>query len=127
GSSYDFISNNNNTLFNAKWSTANQHFSFSGLTQGNPLGIKVQDFISDYYSSIEFPEIDDIIKAGMLLTIQGGKNSGKTIQFDKSLNLIDRLLKKLLSVCGSDTKKDDLKNQNPVDMFDESIECFCGD
>jgi hypothetical protein len=122
GGTYDFISNNDNTLFTTTWDVNNQHYTFSGLTQGNVSGIKVQDFISDYYSSIEFPEINDIIKTGMLLTIQGGQNSGKTIQFDKSLNLVDRLLKKLLSVCGSDTKKDELKNQNAVDMFDENEE-----
>jgi len=122
GGTYDFISNNDNTLFTTFWDVNNQHYTFSGLTQGNIGGIKVQDFISDYYSSMEFPEINDIIKTAMLLTIQGGKNSGKTIQFDKSLNLLDRLLKKLLSVCGSDTKKDELKNQNAVDMFDENEE-----
>lgn len=122
GGTYDFVSNNNNTLFSTSWSTSNQYYQFSGLTQGNGSGIKVVDFISDYYSSIEFPEINDIIKTGMLLTIQGGKNSGKTIQFDKALNFVDRLLKKLLSVCGSDNKKDELKNQNAVDMFDENEE-----
>jgi hypothetical protein len=122
GGSYNFISSNNNTLFNVTWNNTNQYYTFSGLTQGNANGIKVQEFISDYYSSIEFPEITDIIKTSMLMTIQGGKNSGKTIQFDKALNNIDRLLKKLLSVCGSNTKKDELKNQNAIDMFDQNEE-----
>jgi len=122
GGSYDFTSNNGNTLFNSTWSVPNQHFVLTGLTQGNPTGIKVQDFIADYYSSLEFPDINDISKTAMLLTIQGGQNCGKTRKFDVALNNIDRLLKKLLSVCGSDKNKDDLKNQNAVDMFDQNEE-----
>lgn len=122
GGSYTFTSNNNTTLFNASWSTANQHFVITGLTQGNASGIKVQNFISDYYSSIEFPEIDDIAKTAMLLTIQGGQKCGKTKRYEASLNNIDRLVKKLLSICGSNNSKEDLKKQNAVDMFDQSEE-----
>lgn len=122
GGSYSFVSNNNKTLFDAKWDVPNQHFVLTGLTQGNPAGIKVQDFISDYYSSMEFPEINDIAKTAMLLTIQGGGNCGKSRKFDLALNNVDRLLKKLLSICGSDNKKDELKNQNAVNMFDQNEE-----
>jgi hypothetical protein len=122
GGSYTFTSNNNKNLFNATWSVPNQHYTITGLTQGLAGGIKVQDFISDYYSSIEFPEATDIAKTAMLLTIQGGGNCGKSRKFDLALNNVDRLLKKLLAVCGSDTKKDELKKQNPVDMFDQNEE-----
>jgi len=99
-----------------------QHYVITGLTQGNVTGIKVQEFISDYYSSIEFPEVTDIAKTAMLLTIQGGGNCGKSRKFDLALNNVDRLLKKLLAVCGAETKKDELKKQNAVDMFNQSEE-----
>jgi len=122
GGSYDFISNNNKTLFNAKWDISSQHYVITGLTQGNVTGIKVQEFISDYYSSMEFPEVTDIAKTAMLLTIQGGGNCGKSRKFDLALNNVDRLLKKLLAVCGAETKKDELKKQNAVDMFNQSEE-----
>jgi hypothetical protein len=58
----------------------------------------------------------------MLLTIQGGGKCGKSKKFDASLNNLDRLIKKLLSICGSETKTDELKNQNAVNMFNESDE-----
>jgi len=122
GGSYTFTSNNNTSLFNASWSSANQHYVITGLTQGNANGIKVQNFISDYYSSIEFPELNDIAKTAMLLTMQGSQKCGKTKKYEASINNIDRLLKKLLSICGSDNNKDDLKKQNAVDMFDQSEE-----
>lgn len=122
GGSYDFTSNNNKTLFNAKWDISSQHYVITGLTQGNVTGIKVQEFISDYYSSMEFPEVTDIAKTAMLLTIQGGGNCGKSRKFDLALNNVDRLLKKLLAVCGAETKKDELKKQNAVDMFNQSEE-----
>lgn len=122
GGSYTFTSNNNTSLFNASWSSANQHYVITGLTQGNTNGIKVQNFISDYYSSIEFPELNDIAKTAMLLTIQGSQKCGKTKKYEASINNIDRLLKKLLSICGSENNKDDLKKQNAVDMFDQSEE-----
>lgn len=122
GGSYTFTSNNNKDLFTSTWSIPNQHYEITGLTQGVNGITKVQDFIMDYYSSIEIPDAADVAKTAMLLTIQGGGNSGKSKKFDLALNNIDRLLKKLLSVCGGQTNKEELKNQNAVDMFDESEE-----
>jgi hypothetical protein len=122
GGSYTFTSNNNKDLFTSTWSVPNQHYEITGLTQGASGITKVQDFIMDYYSSIEMPEASDVAKTAMLLTIQGGGNCGKSKKFDLALNNIDRLLKKLLSVCGGQTNKEELKNQNAVNMFDESEE-----
>jgi len=56
----------------------------------------------------------------MLNGISG--NCGKSRKFDLALNNVDRLLKKLLAVCGAETKKDELKKQNAVDMFNQSEE-----
>lgn len=122
GGSYTFTSNNNKNLFTSTWSVPNQRYEITGLTQGSSGATKVQDFIMDYYSSIEMPDGADVAKTAMLLTIQGGGKCGKSKKFDASLNNIDRLLKKLLSICGSETNKDELKNQNAVNMFDESEE-----
>ena len=122
GGSYTFTSNNNKDLFTTKWDIANQHFQITGLTQGATGVTKVQDFIMDYYSSLEMPDAAEVAKTAMLLTIQGGGNCGKSKKFDAALNGIDRLLKKLLAICGTDNNKDELKNQNAVNMFDESEE-----
>jgi hypothetical protein len=122
GGTYTFTSNNGKDLFTSTWNQTNQEFQITGLTQGATGVTKVQDFINDYYSSLELPDGEAIAKTAMLLTIQGGGKCGKSKKFDASLNNLDRLIKKLLSICGSETKTDELKNQNAVNMFNESDE-----
>jgi hypothetical protein len=121
GGSYTFTSNNSNDLFTTTWSSANQYYTITGLTQGGGV-VNVKEFITDYYDSIELPDLKEITKTAMLLTIQGGINSGGSIKFGDSLNKLLRLTDKLFSICGTPNKKDELKNQNPVDMFDETEE-----
>jgi len=122
GNTYTFSSNSGTDLFTATWSASTQQFVFTGLTQGTPNAVKVQDFIQNYYSSLEFPDINDIVKQSMLLTIQGGSSCSDSNKFNVSLDKIMRLINKLLSFCGSEKNKDELKNQTPVDMFDEDEE-----
>jgi hypothetical protein len=121
-STYTYTSNNGTDLFTSTWSASTQQFVFTGLTQGSPNSVKVQDFIQNYYGSLEFPGIDDVINQSMLLTIQGGSSCADSNKFNDSLNKILRLINKLLKVCGSEKDKDELKNQTPVDMFDEDEE-----
>jgi uncharacterized membrane protein YvlD (DUF360 family) len=122
GTPYTFTSNNGKDLFTAAWDTGNQRYNISGLTQGVTGVTKVQEFISDYYSSMEFPDINHIIKTSMLLTIQGGSQCGDSRKFNVSLDKVMRLIKKLLAICGSPNDPTQLKNQNPVGMFNESDE-----
>jgi hypothetical protein len=122
GTPYTFTSNNGKDLFTAPWSGGSQSFIISGLTQGVTGVTKVQNFISDYYSTMEFPDINHIIKTSMLLTIQGGQQFGSSKKFDISLNKVMRLIKKLMAICGSPNNTDLLKNQNPVGMFNQSDE-----
>jgi hypothetical protein len=119
---YTYTSNNGTDLFTTTWSATTQQFVFTGLTQGIPNFIKVQDFIQNYYGSLEFPSIDDVINQSMLMTIQGGTSCANSNKFNVSFNKTLRLINKLLTVCGSDKNKDELKNQTPVDMFDEDEE-----
>ncbi len=114
---YNFDSNNGNQLFTTNWNSSTQMYRFTGLTKGNS-DVKVRDFLNDYYSSIEMPETKDVLKTAMLLTIQG---DGENPLFQKGVNYINRLLKKLLTICGSPNAKT-LKNQNPTDMFNETDE-----
>lgn len=122
GTPYTFTSNNGKDLFTATWSGGSQSFIISGLTQGTTGVTKVQNFISDYYTSIEFPDINEIIKTAMLLTIQGGAGCGNSKKFDVSLDKVMRLIKKLLAICGTPNNTDLLKNQNPVGMVNQSDE-----
>ena len=115
-SGYTFESVNGNQLFDLTWNSGTQKYTLSGLTQNQ----SVTTFLDDYYSSIIFPDIEHVIKTSMLLTIQG--DGSETTLFNKSLDSVERLLQKLLSVCGNPTKRDELKNLNPIDLFDETDE-----
>lgn len=116
GTGYTFESINGNPLFNINWDAGVQKYNVDGLT----LNSTISNFITDYYSSIVFPDISHVIKTSMLLSIQGDGN--ETSSFNLSLDKAERLLQKLLAVCGTPTKRDELKNQTPIDLFDENDE-----
>jgi hypothetical protein len=121
GGTYTFTSNNSKNLFSMSWSASTQTYLLTGLTQGGS-SVKVQNFISDYYNSVEFPDIDDVLKTTMSMVIQGGSSCSQIVQFNTSFEEINRLIKKLLALCGSPTKKDNLVNQTAVKLFDENNE-----
>lgn len=116
---YTFVSNSDVELFTMNWNTNSQQFTVSNFMD-NIVEQKVDRFFDDYYSSIELPDIQHIIKTTMLLTIQG--DGSETPLFNKSINDLDRLLKKLFAICGTPTKKNDLSKQSPIDQFDENDE-----
>lgn len=116
---YSFETLNQKTLFDATWNSGTQLFNFSGLTQGVGT-INVSDFFQDYYTSIEMPKSSDVIKNAMLSTVQG--DGSETLEFTKAQNEINRILKKLLTICGSPVQKDNLENQNATDQFEEDDE-----
>jgi hypothetical protein len=121
GGTHTYTSNNGNDLFTTSWDVGTQKFTFSGFTRGTLGVINVQDFITDYYNSLEFSDINDIVKKCMLFTINGGASCSESTKFTKSLNESLRLIDKLLKICGG-TNRDLLKNQTPVDMFNENDE-----
>lgn len=114
---YNFDTLSNRTLFNMKWSATDQEFSISGLTQG---GGSVEDFFSDYYSTIEFPDLKSIAKTALLMTLKGDDTD--TVSISVGMNDVNRLLDKLFCVCRNNTKTNELANQNAVDLFDETDE-----
>jgi hypothetical protein len=113
---YQFDTNNNKTLFVSTWNPSNQEFVITGLTQGG--NVNAEDFLTDYFSSIEIPDIQGIIKTAMLMTIQG--DGSESTLFNKGMNDLNRLLEKLFAICGS--PKDNAKNQSPVDLLNENDE-----
>jgi uncharacterized membrane protein YvlD (DUF360 family) len=124
GTPYTFTSNNGKDLFTATWDSGNQRYNITGLTQGVPGVTKVQEFISDYYSSMEFPDINHIIKTSMLLTIQGGSQFGDSKKFNLSLDKVMRLLKKLMSICNAPQNTNQVNAINMFDETDEDVEFY---
>jgi hypothetical protein len=120
---YDFDTINQNTLFSTSWNSGTQKFDFSGLTQSQP-NIKVSDFFKDYYSSVEMPQLDNVIKNAMLATFQG--NGSESIEFTRATNEVNRIIKKLLRICGSPVNTNNLTNQNAGQQFQEDDEDIDG-
>jgi hypothetical protein len=117
---YQFDTSSNKTLFRAVWTGDTQEFIISGLTQGGNSPVPVEEFLNDYYSSIELPDISGITKMAMLMTIQG--DSSETPLFTGAFNDLNRLITKLCSVCGNPKKTNTLSNQNAIDLFNENDE-----
>lgn len=122
GTIFEMLDNNNSILFDMDWNTSNQEWTLSGLMgDGN---YNVEEFFNDYYSSIELPDIEHIIKTSMLMTIQSNESNPL---FDKGMNNVNRLLTKLFAFCGSPTNNQDLVSQNAVDLLnenDQTLELF---
>jgi hypothetical protein len=116
GSVFSMRNNSDNLLFDMKWDTPNQEWTVSGLTSSNLL--TVEELLNDYYSSIELPDIQHVVKTAMLITLQGtGEN---TPLLDKGMNQLNRLLSKLFAICGTPTDRNSLSKQTAVDLFDEN-------
>ena len=118
GGTYTFNSNNGNSIFRSSWDSGNQRYNISGLTANT----NVQSFIQDYYSSLEFSNIDDVLKNNLMLTLQGGSSCSDSFKFVSGLDRMLKVITDLFTICGSPTKKDELKNQTAVDLFSETDE-----
>lgn len=110
---YEFDSLSNNTLFSMTWDDNSQEYVISGLTSS---ALKMDEFFNEYYSTIEYPDFEYIVKTAMALSIQG--DGTENIDFNISLNFLDRLLDKLFSVCSSSDT--DVNNLSPIENFNEN-------
>lgn len=114
-SPYTFSSTSGKDLFNLNWNTASQEYDVSGLNQ-SLLGVKVGEFTKDYYSSIEDPNLGDIIRNTMLLTLKGGGDNPPIV--DEALSFLTELCEKLFGLCGSPEESNLI--QTTSNMFNEN-------
>ncbi len=115
GTTFDMRTPSGNSMFEMNWSGDTQEWTVSGLS--NTVPYKVEEFFNDYYSSIELPDIEHIVKTSMLMTIQSGETHPL---LEKGMTHLNRLLSKLMAICGTPTDRNDLSKQTPVDLFDEN-------
>jgi hypothetical protein len=127
GNQFQFDTPSNKTLFNSTWQVDQQRFYITGLTQPTINGgnitygnVNVGDFFNDYYSSIEMPDLNEIIKKAMLMTLKacsvtadktgisaGGSFSGmeNPLDFapslDEAINNLERMLSKIFAFCNN--------------------------
>ena len=143
GDSFRYDTPSNKTLFTSTWYPEDQLFHISGLTQGPSIGqygsVKVEDFFNDYYSSMELPDLNEIVKKAMLLTLKaanatvdkggikvGGSFTGmeNPLDFapslDEAINNLNRMLDKMFAFCNSSGNT--LSNENATKLFNENDE-----
>jgi hypothetical protein len=64
---YPFNTKDGGQLFTLTWNTGAQSYTVGGLDSS----MKIIDFMSEYYSTIEYPNLDDVLKNAMEMTLQG--------------------------------------------------------
>ena len=114
GSSYFFNNKDYKTIFTMDWNNGAQVYNLGGL-QGVSGTTTVENFLTDYYSNIEYPDISNIVKQAMMMTIQGADDAPQS--FTASTNNLNRILQKLFAICNKKQKTKPL-NQNPIDQLD---------
>jgi hypothetical protein len=105
GTIYPFQTKGGTQLFTLKWSGTTQAYSVA-IT--NPSTTKIADFIDEYYSTIEYPNIDDVMKNAMMMTLQG--DGTESTAFKNGMNDLNRLTTKIFCLCGQPANAQPLKN-----------------
>lgn len=116
GGTYSFESTNNKTLFDVSFNQSTQQYQISGLTQGYT-GVSVNEFLLDYYSSIEFIDISGVTKTAVQQMVSA--DNGETVQFTEAQNKLNRLVSKICKLCGNPDSENDT---SPVNQFNENDE-----
>ena len=136
-SGYTYTTPSNKDLFTATWNTTGQTFTISGLTQST--GITVNQFLDDYYSNMEWPDINHILRNVMLLTIKAanvsankkGVSIGTSLsgmedplswspELDDAINYLERMLNKLFAFCNNRGRM--LSGQTATELLNENEE-----
>ena len=114
GTIFEMRTASSDSILEMNWLAPDQEWEVSGLTGSS---LNVEGFLNNYYSSVELPDIQHVIKTSMLMTIQSGESHPL---MDKGMNQLSRLLNKLMAICGTPTNRNQLSNQNAVSLFDEN-------
>lgn len=114
GTNYTFTSNSGNDLFTMDWDSGSQQYNLTGL-QGAGI-TTIDQFITQYYETIEFPQPSDILKNSVSMLLAGDGSQPK--EFDINMNNLNRILQKITCACGKPRKDDELQ-QTPKDQFNE--------
>ena len=97
---YDFVTKDGDTLFRLVWSPASQKYAVVNISSDQ----NISDFISDYYNTIEQPDIEGVLKNAMLMSLQG--DGTEPSSFNSGMDYLNRLLTKLFSLCGNASNND---------------------
>jgi hypothetical protein len=108
-----FYTKDPDPIFDITWNASTQKYTFDNFNV-----TKVDEFLTTYYTNIEFLDISGVTKTAMLMTLQG--DGTEPPLFDKGFNDLNRLLAKLCALCNNPTSTG--TNQNPTTEFNENDE-----
>jgi hypothetical protein len=118
GESYEFKTVDGQTIFTISWDDTNQWYEISGLQTASQL----VDFFTGYYESIEYPNINDILKQTMNFVVHGDGTDPKT--FTIGLDWLERLLQKLFSLCKPPQEGSELRQTTDNTAQEEDPEWY---
>lgn len=117
GQSFDLT--DGTTLFDMSWSESTQEYTFNNLTGSTR---DIEQWITSYYSNIEFLDISGVTKNAMLMTLKGDGNEPPL--FDKGWNDLNRLLAKLCGSCGNPNSGLNPSAATQFNENDEDVESY---
>ena len=147
GSTYEYDTPSERTLFTMSWDSEKQEYNVTNLTMGSGstsniksfTGVSVNQFLDDYYSNMEWPDINHILRNAMLLTIKAanvsankkGVSIGTSLsgmedslswspELDDAINFLERMLNKLFAFCNNRGRM--LSGQTATELLNENEE-----
>lgn len=113
---YNFTIKNGGNLFTMTWDSTEQKYMVTNLTSTT----RITDFLDNYYNSIEFPDIDHILKTAMYMILGGSEKEPSAVKTGtKNLN---RLTTKLFSICGKPTTDKPLLNTTDTELTEDETD-----
>lgn len=113
---YNFTVKNGGNLFTMMWDSGEQKYMITNLASTT----RITDFLDNYYNSIEFPDIDHILKTAMYMILGGSEKEPSSVKTGtKNLN---RLTTKLFSICGKPTTDKPLLNTTDTELTEDETD-----
>jgi len=103
-------------LFGISWDSEQQKYLVGNL----PSALRIGDFLDDYYNSIEYPDIEHILKTATQMLLGGDEDEPKT--FKIGMKNVNRLLTKLFSICGNKTNEQPLLNTTNTQLTEDETD-----
>jgi hypothetical protein len=119
GGTKGFTLKNEDELFKFDWNSTNQEYNFTNLTGSTN---DLEQWITSYYSNIEFLDISGVTKNAMLMTLKGDGNEPPL--FDKGWNDLNRLMAKLCATCGNPNSGLNPSTASQFNENDEDIDSY---
>jgi len=121
GTEQTITTNDGKVLFKLNWDSSAQHYVVSGLQGINKNApTQIKEFISDYYSNIQFADYNAVVSTAMLMVTKG--DGSEPPLFDIGINDLNRLLSKICSNCGNPSEG--LKQTQQFNENDEEAEFY---